>query len=89
TITSIGNIGGLMATPIINHPQVAIVGIGRIVKRPVYDEHDQLRPAQMLYLSFSFDHRVIDGAVGAVFGNAVRRYLQQPARLLLPTPSPR
>lgn len=85
TITSIGNIGGLMATPIINHPQVGIVGVGKIVKRPVYDEQDQLRPVQMVYLSFSFDHRVVDGAVGAVFGNAVRRHLQAPARLLLPT----
>jgi pyruvate dehydrogenase E2 component (dihydrolipoamide acetyltransferase)/2-oxoisovalerate dehydrogenase E2 component (dihydrolipoyl transacylase) len=84
TITSIGNIGGLMATPIINHPQVGILGIGKIVKRPVYDAQDQLRPAQMLYLSFSFDHRVVDGAIGAIFGNALRRHLQNPARLLLP-----
>jgi pyruvate dehydrogenase E2 component (dihydrolipoamide acetyltransferase)/2-oxoisovalerate dehydrogenase E2 component (dihydrolipoyl transacylase) len=87
TITSIGNIGGLLATPIINHPQVGILGIGKIVKRPVYDEHDRLRPAHIVYLSFSFDHRVVDGAVGVVFGNAVRRYLQKPATLLVPPSS--
>ncbi|HEV3143419.1 MAG TPA: dihydrolipoamide acetyltransferase family protein, partial [Gemmataceae bacterium] len=50
TITSFGNIGGLMATPIINHPEVAIMGIGKIVKRPVYDEHGNLVPADMAYL---------------------------------------
>jgi 2-oxoisovalerate dehydrogenase E2 component (dihydrolipoyl transacylase) len=86
TITSIGNIGGLMATPIINHPQVGILGVGKIVKRPVYDEHDRLRPAHIVYLSFSFDHRIVDGAVGVVFGNAVRRHLQKPALLLASPP---
>lgn len=86
TITSIGNIGGLMATPIINHPQVGILGVGKIVKRPIYDEHDRLRPGYMVYLSFSFDHRVVDGAVGVVFGNVVRRYLQKPAALLISAP---
>ncbi len=84
TITSIGNIGGLMATPVINHPETAIVAIGKIVKRPVYDAAGNIRPADLVYLSFSFDHRVVDGAVGAVFGNAVIRRLQNPAVLLLP-----
>lgn len=83
TITSIGGIGGLISTPVINHPEVAILGIGRVVKRPVYDENGNVRPADMVYLSFSFDHRVIDGAVGAHFGNAVIRRLQNPAPLLL------
>jgi pyruvate dehydrogenase E2 component (dihydrolipoamide acetyltransferase)/2-oxoisovalerate dehydrogenase E2 component (dihydrolipoyl transacylase) len=75
-----------MATPIVNHPQVGILGVGKIVKRPVYDEHERLRPAHLVYLSFSFDHRVVDGAVGVVFGNAVRRHLQKPAALLLSLP---
>lgn len=75
-----------MATPIINHPQVGILGVGKIVKRPVYDEHDRLRPAHIVYLSFSFDHRIVDGAVGVVFGNAVRRHLQKPALLLASPP---
>jgi pyruvate dehydrogenase E2 component (dihydrolipoamide acetyltransferase)/2-oxoisovalerate dehydrogenase E2 component (dihydrolipoyl transacylase) len=83
TITSIGSIGGLFATPIINHPEVGIVGIGKFVKRPAFDERGQVRPADMVYLSFSFDHRVLDGAVGAVFGNAVIKRLQCPAALLI------
>jgi pyruvate dehydrogenase E2 component (dihydrolipoamide acetyltransferase)/2-oxoisovalerate dehydrogenase E2 component (dihydrolipoyl transacylase) len=83
TITSIGNVGGLISTPVINHPEVAILGIGKIVKRPAYEPSGNLRPADMLYLSFSFDHRVVDGAVGAAFGNAISRRLQNPALLLL------
>ena len=84
TITSIGGIGGLIATPIINHPEVGIMAIGKVVRRPVYDDKGGLRPADLVYLSFSFDHRVVDGAVGAVFGNAVMRHLRHPAALLLP-----
>jgi pyruvate dehydrogenase E2 component (dihydrolipoamide acetyltransferase)/2-oxoisovalerate dehydrogenase E2 component (dihydrolipoyl transacylase) len=84
TITSVGNIGGLISTPVINHPQVGILGIGKVVKRPVYDAAGQLRPADIIYLSFSFDHRVLDGAVGATFGNALIRRLQNPAALLVP-----
>jgi pyruvate dehydrogenase E2 component (dihydrolipoamide acetyltransferase)/2-oxoisovalerate dehydrogenase E2 component (dihydrolipoyl transacylase) len=84
TVTSIGGIGGLISTPVINHPEVAILGIGKVVKRPVYDTAGSLKPADMVYLSFSFDHRVVDGAVGAVFGNAIVRRLQNPALLLLP-----
>lgn len=83
TITSIGSIGGLISTPIINHPEVGILGVGKIVKRPVYDASGQLRPADMVYLSFSFDHRVLDGAVGAAFGNAVIKRLKNPAGLLI------
>ena len=83
TITSIGSIGGLISTPIINHPEVAILGVGKIVKRPVYDEHGNLKPTDVGYLSFSFDHRMVDGAIGAVFGNAVKRHLEKPAVLLL------
>jgi pyruvate dehydrogenase E2 component (dihydrolipoamide acetyltransferase)/2-oxoisovalerate dehydrogenase E2 component (dihydrolipoyl transacylase) len=84
TITSIGNIGGLFSTPIINHPQVAILGIGKVVKRPVYDAAGNIKPAEMVYLSLSFDHRVLDGAVGAAFTNALMKRLQSPAELLLP-----
>ncbi len=83
TITSIGSIGGLISTPIINHPEVGILGVGKVVKRPVYDEHGQLKPMDVGYLSFSFDHRIVDGAIGAVFGNAVKRHLEKPAILLL------
>ena len=83
TITSIGSIGGLISTPIINHPEVGILGVGKVVKRPVYDEHGNLKPMDVGYLSFSFDHRIVDGAIGAVFGNAVKRHLEKPAVLLM------
>jgi pyruvate dehydrogenase E2 component (dihydrolipoamide acetyltransferase)/2-oxoisovalerate dehydrogenase E2 component (dihydrolipoyl transacylase) len=83
TITSFGNVGGLIATPIINHPQAGILGVGKVVKRPVFDEHEQIRAANMVYLSLTFDHRVLDGAVGAAFGNALIRYLRNPAALML------
>lgn len=83
TVTSVGGIGGLISTPIINHPEVGIMGIGKVVRRPVYDEQERVRPADVVYLSFSFDHRIVDGALGAAFGNAVARHLQNPASLLL------
>jgi pyruvate dehydrogenase E2 component (dihydrolipoamide acetyltransferase)/2-oxoisovalerate dehydrogenase E2 component (dihydrolipoyl transacylase) len=84
SITSIGNIGGLFSTPIINHPEVGILGVGRIVRRPVYDTAGNIRAADLVYLSLSFDHRVIDGDVGAAYGNALARQLKNPARLVLP-----
>ncbi|HEV3117903.1 MAG TPA: dihydrolipoamide acetyltransferase family protein, partial [Gemmataceae bacterium] len=84
TITSIGGVGGLFSTPVINHPEVAILGIGKVVRRPVFDAAGNVRPADMVYLSLSCDHRVVDGAIGAVFCNAVIRRLQNPAALLLP-----
>jgi pyruvate dehydrogenase E2 component (dihydrolipoamide acetyltransferase)/2-oxoisovalerate dehydrogenase E2 component (dihydrolipoyl transacylase) len=84
TVTSVGNIGGLISTPVINHPEVGILGIGKIVKRPMYDPAMNIRPADILYLSLSFDHRVVDGAVGAVFGNALCRRLTNPLPLVLP-----
>lgn len=83
TMTSIGSIGGMFSTPVINHPEVAILGIGKIVRRPMFDEHDNVVPAHLVYLSLSFDHRVVDGAIGAEFTNAIIRHLQQPATLLL------
>jgi pyruvate dehydrogenase E2 component (dihydrolipoamide acetyltransferase) len=84
TITSLGQTGGLFATPIINHPEVAIMGVHRMRKRPVVvGDDDRIEVRQMMYLSFSFDHRVIDGAVGADFAYAVIKYLENPANLLL------
>src|SRR5207253_622379 len=71
TVTSVGNIGGLISTPIINLPEVGILGIGKVVKRPVFDDEGRVVPADLVYLSFSFDHRVVDGAVGAAFANEV------------------
>jgi 2-oxoisovalerate dehydrogenase E2 component (dihydrolipoyl transacylase) len=83
TVTSIGGIGGLISTPIIHYPEVAILGVGKIVTRPMFDASGNVRPADLMYLSLSLDHRVIDGAVAAVFGNAVRRLLENPAQLLV------
>jgi pyruvate dehydrogenase E2 component (dihydrolipoamide acetyltransferase)/2-oxoisovalerate dehydrogenase E2 component (dihydrolipoyl transacylase) len=84
TISSVGNIGGLFATPIINHPEVGILGLAKIVRRPVFDDNGQIKPADLMYLSLSFDHRVVDGAVGAAFANAIIKQIQAPATLLLP-----
>jgi len=82
TITSLGKEGGILATPIINWPEVAILGIHKIEKRPVVrDDHVVIR--EMMYLSCSFDHRVIDGHVGAAFVQAVRNNLEHPAMLFL------
>ncbi len=84
TVTSVGSYGGLIATPVINPPEVGILALGKIVKRPMYDDAGQIHPADMMYLSLSFDHRVIDGAVGAIFANAILQQLRNPAALLLP-----
>jgi pyruvate dehydrogenase E2 component (dihydrolipoamide acetyltransferase)/2-oxoisovalerate dehydrogenase E2 component (dihydrolipoyl transacylase) len=84
TVTSVGNVGGLISTPIINYPEVGIMGVGKVIKRPVYTHEGHLRPADLVYLSFSFDHRVVDGAVGAAFGNAVKKHLEHPAAMLVP-----
>ena len=83
TVSSVGSIGGLFSTPVINHPEVGILGIGKVVRRPVFDEEGRVRPADLVYLSLSLDHRVVDGAVGAVFCNAVMRHLANPAAMLV------
>ena len=83
TVTSVGNIGGLISTPIINAPEIGIMGVGKIIKRPIYDDLGNLQPADLMYLSFSFDHRIVDGAVGIAFGNAVLKRLQNPATLMM------
>ncbi len=82
TITSVGNIGGMFATPIINFPEVAILGINRIHDRPVVRD-GEIVIRKMMYLALSFDHRIIDGAVGAGFCNEIKRYLESPGLLML------
>ncbi len=77
TVTSIGSIGGVFATPIINYPDVAILGINKIVERPVV-RSGKIVPRQMLYLSLTLDHRVVDGAVAAHFMNSLIEILQNP-----------
>lgn len=80
TITSTGNIGGILATPIINHPEVAILGVHKIAKRPVVRD-GQIVIRDMAHLSISLDHRVVDGAVGAEFMNLLIRHLEHPGLL--------
>ncbi|HKJ60326.1 MAG TPA: dihydrolipoamide acetyltransferase family protein [Halobacteriales archaeon] len=82
TITNYGAVGGEFGTPIINHPEVAIMGVGRIEERPVVEDGEVVaRPT--LPLSLGIDHRVIDGGTEAQFRNRLVAYLQEPARLLL------
>lgn len=83
TITSLGQTGGLFATPIINHPEVAIMGVHRIRKRAVVTDDDQIVIRPIMLLSFCFDHRVIDGATGAEFAYEVIKYCEQPDLLLM------
>jgi 2-oxoisovalerate dehydrogenase E2 component (dihydrolipoyl transacylase) len=88
TVTSLGKLGGIVSTPVINHPEVAIVGINRIVARPVvHDGTVQVR--QMMNLSSSFDHRVVDGAVAAAYIQRVRQLLETPALLFIDQESAR
>ncbi|HET7524588.1 MAG TPA: dihydrolipoamide acetyltransferase family protein [Burkholderiaceae bacterium] len=82
TITSLGAIGGVATTPIINHPEVAIVGVNRIVERPMI-RGGLVVPRQLMNLSSSFDHRVVDGHVAAQFVQALKRLLETPALLFV------
>ncbi len=83
TITNAGNIGGLLATPIINYPEVAIMGVHQIKKRPVVMNGNKIRIRDIMYLSISLDHRVVDGAVAARFMNRVVELVQDPKMLLM------
>ncbi|MFZ3289948.1 MAG: dihydrolipoamide acetyltransferase family protein, partial [Telluria sp.] len=82
TITSLGALGGIVTTPVINHPEVAIVGVNRIVQRPVIRD-GAVVARKMMNLSSSFDHRVIDGMVAAEFVQMIRGYLECPATLFV------
>ena len=82
TITSLGPLGGIVSRPVINHPEVAIVGVNRIVKRPVVRD-DQIVVREIVNLSSSFDHRVVDGRDAAEFVQELKRLLEQPASLFV------
>ena len=80
TLTNVGTFGSLMGTPIINQPQVAIMAVGAIKKRPVVIETphgDSIAIRHMMYLSMSYDHRIVDGSLGATFLTAVARELER------------
>lgn len=82
SITNIGSAGGMFFTPIINYPEVAILGVGRITEKPVM-KNGQVVGGQMMALSLSFDHRVIDGALAQHFINDIKRLLENPRLLLM------
>lgn len=82
TITSLGAMGGIVTTPVINHPEVAIVGVNKIMIRPVWDGA-QFIPRKMMNLSSSFDHRIVDGWDAAVFVQRVKALLETPAMIFV------
>ncbi|MCH4550076.1 2-oxo acid dehydrogenase subunit E2 [Rhizobium changzhiense] len=82
TISSLGALGGIVSTPIINHPEVAIVGVNKIATRPVWDG-TQFVPRKMMNLSSSFDHRIIDGWDAANFVQRIRTLLETPALIFI------
>jgi 2-oxoisovalerate dehydrogenase E2 component (dihydrolipoyl transacylase) len=82
TVTSLGALGGLAATPVINYPEVAIIGVNRIAERPVVRD-GQIAIRRMMNLSSSFDHRIVDGWAAASFIQRIKRDLEQPALLFV------
>ncbi|MBL8536125.1 MAG: 2-oxo acid dehydrogenase subunit E2 [Hyphomonadaceae bacterium] len=82
TITSLGALGGIVTTPVINHPEVAIVGVNKLVERPAV-KNGQIVVRKMMNLSSSFDHRVVDGYDAAAFIQRVRGMLEHPAALFI------
>ena len=82
TLTSLGALGGIVSTPVVNLPEVAIIGVNRIVERPVVVK-GQIVVRKMMNLSSSFDHRVVDGMDAALFIQAMRGLLEQPATLFV------
>jgi 2-oxoisovalerate dehydrogenase E2 component (dihydrolipoyl transacylase) len=82
TITSLGALGGIASTPVINRPEVAIIGVNKQVVRPVW-QGAQFVPRTMMNLSSSFDHRVIDGYVAARFVQRLKGLLESPATIFI------
>jgi 2-oxoisovalerate dehydrogenase E2 component (dihydrolipoyl transacylase) len=82
TISSLGALGGIASTPIINHPEVAIIGVNKIATRPAWDG-TQFVPRKMMNLSSSFDHRIIDGWNAATFVQRLRTLLETPALIFI------
>ena len=82
TITSLGPLGGIVTTPVINYPEVAIVGVNKVAERPVVRD-GQVVVRQIMNLSSSFDHRIVDGLRAASFVQGLRAYLEAPATLFI------
>lgn len=83
TITSLGPLGGIVTTPIINSPEVAIIGINKMAKRPVWQDGGFV-PRDIINMSSSFDHRIIDGWQATLFIQAIKSLLESPATLFMP-----
>ena len=83
TLTSLGPLGGIVTTPVINHPEVGIVGVNKIVERPMFDRDGRVVPRLLMNLSSSFDHRVVDGMDAARYVQALRAMLEAPATLFI------
>lgn len=82
TITSLGALGGIVTTPVINHPEVAIIGVNKMQVRPHWDGTSFV-PRRMMNLSCAFDHRIIDGWNAAVFVQRVKTLLENPAMIFI------
>ena len=82
SITSLGALGGVVSTPVINYPEVAIIGVNKIATRPMWNG-TQFVPREMMNLSSAFDHRVVDGYDAAVFIQRIKQLLEQPALLFI------
>jgi 2-oxoisovalerate dehydrogenase E2 component (dihydrolipoyl transacylase) len=82
TITSLGAMGGVATTPVINYPEVAILGVNKMMVRPVWDGSTFV-PRKMMNLSSSFDHRVVDGWDAAVFIQRIKTLLESPALIFV------
>ncbi|PWE16759.1 branched-chain alpha-keto acid dehydrogenase subunit E2 [Marinicauda salina] len=83
TITSLGAIGGLVTTPVINHPETAIIGVNKMQTLPRYDDAGRVVPRKLMNLSSSFDHRIVDGDVAARLIQSVKALLENPATLFM------
>jgi 2-oxoisovalerate dehydrogenase E2 component (dihydrolipoyl transacylase) len=82
TITSLGALGGIVTTPLINHPEVAIIGVNKMAIRPHWDG-TAFVPRRMMNLSCSFDHRIIDGHDAAVFVQRIKTLMETPAMIFV------
>src|SRR5690606_35916383 len=82
TITSLGKLGGIVTTPIVNYPEVAIIGVNNAVDRPVV-RNGQIVIRRMMNLSSSFDHRIVDGADAAELIQEIKGFLEQPASIFI------
>src|SRR5450755_2975348 len=82
TITSLGALGGIVSTPVINRPEVAIIGINKLATRPIW-QNNAFVPRSMMNLSSSFDHRVIDGYDAARFVQCIKSLLETPTLLFI------